>query len=72
MPRRSGLELVEAVFAFKQGTPGVVMSGYTSDPEGAARLGALNLPILNKPTTPTQVLGAIRQALSAHSPSTRR
>ncbi|NOU34109.1 MAG: response regulator [Polyangiaceae bacterium] len=68
MPRRSGLELVDAVLAFRQGTPIVVMSGYTSDPAGASRLGALGLRILNKPTSPSQVLTAIRQTIDAARP----
>lgn len=63
MPRRSGLELIDAVLAFVQGTPIVVMSGYTSDPVGAARVGALGLPIIDKPTTPSEVLTAVRRAL---------
>ncbi len=65
MPRRSGLELVDAVLAFRQGTPIVVMSGYTSDPVGAARLGALGLRILDKPTSPSLVLAAVRQTIDA-------
>ena len=68
MPRRSGLELVDAVLAFRQGTPIVVMSGYTSDPAGAARLGALGLRVLNKPTSPSQVLAAIRETIDAARP----
>jgi two-component system, cell cycle sensor histidine kinase and response regulator CckA len=68
MPRRSGLELVDAVLAFRQGTPIVVMSGYTSDPVGASRLGALGLRILDKPTSPSQVLAAIRQTIDAARP----
>jgi signal transduction histidine kinase/ActR/RegA family two-component response regulator len=65
MPRRSGLELVDAVLAFKQATPVVVMSGFTSDPEGAKRLNALGMTVINKPTTPTDVLAKVRQALDA-------
>ncbi|MBL9024396.1 MAG: response regulator [Myxococcales bacterium] len=65
MPRRSGLDLVDAVVAFKQKTPIVVMSGYTSDPEGASRLTELGLPMINKPTTPTEVLLKIRHILDA-------
>jgi signal transduction histidine kinase/CheY-like chemotaxis protein len=64
MPRRSGLELVDAVRVFHQGTPIVVMSGYTSDPAGAARITALGLPVLDKPVTPTAVLLRIRQVLT--------
>jgi CheY-like chemotaxis protein len=70
MPRRSGLELVNAVLAFKQGTPIVVMSGYTSDPVGAARLMEIGVPVISKPTTPTEVLMKIREALDgARAPS---
>jgi signal transduction histidine kinase/CheY-like chemotaxis protein len=65
MPRRTGLELVNAVLAFQQQTPIVVMSGYTSDPAGAAQLTELGLPVLSKPTTPTEVLLKIRQVLDA-------
>ncbi|HEY8942920.1 MAG TPA: ATP-binding protein, partial [Polyangiaceae bacterium] len=63
MPRRSGLELVDAVLAFRQRTPIVVMSGYTSDPAGAAHLTELGLPVISKPTTPAEVLLKIRQVL---------
>jgi signal transduction histidine kinase len=63
MPRRSGLELVDAVLAFRQGTPVVVMSGFTSDPAGAARLSEMGMTVINKPTTPTEVLVKVRQAL---------
>jgi hypothetical protein len=41
------------------------MSGYTSDPAGAAQLTELGLPVLSKPTTPTEVLLKIRQVLDA-------
>lgn len=63
MPRRSGLELVDAVLAFRQATPIVVMSGFTSDPEGARRLNEQGMTVINKPTTPTEVLVKVRQAL---------
>jgi len=65
MPRRTGLELVNAVLAFRQQTPIVVMSGYTSDPAGASRLTELGLPVISKPTTPTEVLLKIRQVLDS-------
>lgn len=65
MPRRSGLELVDSVLAFKQGTPIVVMSGFTSDPEGAKRLNELGMTVIDKPTTPTEVLTKVRQTLDA-------
>jgi FixJ family two-component response regulator len=63
MPRRTGLELVNAVLAFQQQTAIVVMSGYTSDPAGAAHLTDLGIPVISKPTTPTEVLLKIRQVL---------
>jgi CheY-like chemotaxis protein len=63
MPRRTGLELVDAVLAFQQATPIVVMSGFTSDPAGAGRLNELGMTVINKPTTPTEVLVKVRQAL---------
>lgn len=63
MPSRTGLELVNAVLAFQQRTAIVVMSGYTSDPAGAAHLSELGIPVITKPTTPTEVLLKIRQAL---------
>ena len=63
MPRKSGLELVNAVLAFRQQTAIVVMSGYTSDPAGAAYLTELGLPVISKPTTPTEVLLKIREVL---------
>lgn len=65
MPRRSGLELVDAVLAFRQATPIVVMSGFTSDPAGAKRLNDLGMTVINKPTTPTEVLVKVRRALDA-------
>jgi CheY-like chemotaxis protein len=65
MPRRSGLELVNAVLAFQQGTPIVVMSGYTSDPAGASLLTELGIPVISKPTTPTTILLKLRQVLDA-------
>ena len=67
MPRRTGLELVKAVLAFQQQTPIVVMSGYTSDPAGASELTELGLPIISKPTTPTEVLLKIRRILDGSS-----
>jgi len=63
MPRRSGVDLVNTVLAFQQRTSIVVMSGYTSDPAGASHLTQLGLPVLSKPTTPTEVLLKIRQVL---------
>jgi signal transduction histidine kinase/CheY-like chemotaxis protein len=63
MPRRTGLELVNAVLAFQQQTAIVVMSGYTSDPAGASHLSELGIPVISKPTTPTEVLLKIRQVL---------
>ena len=63
MPRRTGLELVNAVLAFQQQTAIVVMSGYTSDPAGASHLTELGIPVISKPTTPTEVLLKIRQVL---------
>lgn len=63
MPHRTGLDLVNAVLAFRQGTAIVVMSGYTSDPAGASQLSELGLPLINKPTTPTEVLLKIREVL---------
>jgi CheY-like chemotaxis protein len=63
MPRRTGLEVVNAVLAFKQQTRIVIMSGYTSDPAGASQLSELGLPVISKPTTPTEVLLKIRQVL---------
>jgi len=63
MPRRTGLELVNAVLAFQQGTPIIVMSGYTSDPAGASQLTELGIPVISKPTTPTDVLLKLRQVL---------
>ena len=68
MPRRTGLELVNAVLAFQQQTPIVVMSGYTSDPAGASQLSELGLPVISKPTTPTEVLLKIRQVLDSSRP----
>jgi CheY-like chemotaxis protein len=65
MPGRTGLELVNAVLAFRQQTPIIVLSGYTSDPVGAAHLTELGLPVISKPTTPTEVLLKIRQVLDA-------
>jgi signal transduction histidine kinase/ActR/RegA family two-component response regulator len=63
MPRRTGLDLVNAILAFRQQTPIVVMSGYTSDPAGASKLTELGIPVISKPTTPTEVLLTIRRAL---------
>ena len=69
MPRRTGLDLVNGVLAFKQKTAIVVMSGHTSDPAGASRLAEFGIPVLSKPTTPTEVLLAIRRALDECVPS---
>jgi signal transduction histidine kinase len=63
MPRRTGLELVNAVLAFQQRTAIVVMSGYTSDPAGASHLSDLGIPVISKPTTPTEVLLKVRHVL---------
>jgi CheY-like chemotaxis protein len=63
MPRRTGLELVNAVLAFQQRTAILIMSGYTSDPAGASQLTELGLPIISKPTTPTEVLLKVREVL---------
>jgi len=63
MPRRTGLELVNAVLAFQQHTSIVVMSGYTSDPAGAAHLTELGIPVISKPATVSEVLLRVRQVL---------
>lgn len=63
MPRGSGLDLYEAVAAFRQSTRIIFMSGYAADVLEQHPEVADGLLILPKPVRPTVLLEAIRRAL---------
>ena len=64
LPKRSGRDVFEAVRAFQQDTRVLFTTGYPTDV-----LGPLHGPVLAKPVSPSELLTAVRRALSCPEPN---
>ncbi len=64
MPRLSGPEAYRRISALRPGLPAVFATGYSAEMAAVEGFGE-NLIVLQKPYTPAQLAGAVRQALDA-------
>ena len=69
MPRRSGLDVYDAVRAFRQGTRVLLMSGYAADVIDQKRIDAEGIAVLPKPVRPTVLLETVRRVLDGTNAS---
>lgn len=63
MPKKSGLDVVEAVQKFRQDTKVLLTSGYAADVIDQQRLDAAGIELLPKPVRPTVLLETVRRVL---------
>lgn len=57
----NGIDLADAARRLQPGLPVIVMSGFTAVPEAQARIRALGVPLLSKPSTPSQLGRALHE-----------
>ena len=65
MPRLSGPEAYRRISALRPGLPAVFATGYSAEMAAVEGLGENRLVVLQKPYTPAQLAGAVRQVLDA-------
>jgi FixJ family two-component response regulator len=63
MPEMNGPELASELASARPGVPVVFMSGYAGDAIERSGLTLAQVALLEKPSTPQQVLDAVRTAL---------
>ena len=64
MPVMTGVELAEIVRSRHPALRALLMSGHVSDEALIERLGRLDVPVLRKPFTPEELLGAVSERLA--------
>lgn len=69
MPKKSGREAYEEIVAMNPSVKTLFCSGYDVDIIRSKGLLVEGIPVLLKPTAPTQLLLSVRKVLDAHAPS---